>query len=172
MCLAIRDRKIKRVCIDHAPSLATQIFLPGRFPKRRRPGFLVLGDMPQAKADGSEIRGPRLPVPQRRATGRKAGPGRFPEWLVDGSRFEFLPRRIASIETTQYIFENVNARLIRSLGVAGTEIAGALQIAAASLDRIGIKVRALRLMHFHQWNLLAAKRPHMRNRAGRKRVWP
>ena|ERR1700722_12847663 len=115
MCLAIRNRKIKRVCIDHAPSLATQIFLPRRFPKRQRRGFLVLGDMPQAKADGSEIMGPRLPVLQRRATGRKTGPGRFPEWLVDGGWFEFLfRRRIANIETTQYSLRAQTRELIRS----------------------------------------------------------
>jgi hypothetical protein len=48
----------------------------------------VLGNPPQANADGRQIVGRRLPVLSRRAIGWKARLGRLPEWIVDGGPFE------------------------------------------------------------------------------------
>jgi hypothetical protein len=49
---------------------------------------MALGNMPQAKANGRQIMGGRLPFPSRRGTRGKAGSGRFSEWIVDRGAFE------------------------------------------------------------------------------------
>jgi len=78
------------VWIDHAPSFATQIILRRHLPNRKQSRLLVLGDSPQAQADGRQIMGRRLPVSSRGAPGRKAGTGRFSQWTVHGGRFEIF----------------------------------------------------------------------------------
>jgi hypothetical protein len=48
----------------------------------------VLGNSPQAKADGRQIVGRRLPLLSRGPIGWKTGAGRFPQWTIDGAGFE------------------------------------------------------------------------------------
>jgi hypothetical protein len=79
---------IDRVWIDHAPSFTTQIILRCHFLERSR--RLVLGNTPQAKADGRQNMGRWLPLSSRCPIGREASLGRFPEWTSHGGRCELL----------------------------------------------------------------------------------
>ena len=59
---------------------------------------MVLGDTPQAKADGREIVAKRLQVAPRGAFRRPHGARGFPEWIGDGDNF-VIRRTIASAGT-------------------------------------------------------------------------
>ena len=89
-CVSRSGPEADEVWIDHAPSFATPIILRRHFANREQSRLLVLGDSPQAQADGRQTMGRRLPVSSRGASGRKGGAGRFPERTVPGGRLEIL----------------------------------------------------------------------------------
>jgi hypothetical protein len=51
---------------------------------------VVLGNTPQEKTYGRQIVGRRIPVPSRGGIGRKAGHGRFSEWIIDRGPLEIF----------------------------------------------------------------------------------
>ncbi len=72
----------------YAPPLTSQVVLCIRFARAGRPGNLVLGDTAQAKTDGCQAVGKRIPLSSGGLYRREVSAGRFSQRTIDGELFK------------------------------------------------------------------------------------